>query len=172
MLRIIDNYISEEALKDLQTFLLSDEFPWSFSSGTAYAGTEDIADYHFYHYFIVNQQNTSPYMPLIGEVLNRLNPGLIKRVRANLVTYTGEHRTADMHIDQNNELPCPFYIGLFYINDNNGYTMIGEERVDVKANRMVIYEDVMHCGVSQTDTTARLVLNINFIPRKEMLDVY
>ena len=55
-------------------------------------------------------------------------------------------------------------VGIFYLNTNNGYTEFEDgSKVESVANRFVSFTgDLIHRGVSQTDTKARVVINLNY----------
>jgi Rps23 Pro-64 3,4-dihydroxylase Tpa1-like proline 4-hydroxylase len=54
---------------------------------------------------------------------------------------------------------------IFYLNNNNGYTIFEDgSKVDSVENRLVVFNsNVMHSGVSQTDSKVRCVINLNYI---------
>jgi len=54
--------------------------------------------------------------------------------------------------------------GIFYLNDNDGYTFFGTgEEVESKANRLVTFPvNTPHSGTSCTNTQNRVVLNLNY----------
>ena len=53
---------------------------------------------------------------------------------------------------------------IFYVNTNNGYTEFEDgTKVESVANRFVSFAgDLLHRGVSQTDTKERVVINFNY----------
>ena len=55
-------------------------------------------------------------------------------------------------------------IALFYLNTNNGYTILEDgTKIESIENRLAIFDNtVIHTDCSQTDTEGRLVLNIAF----------
>ena len=65
-----------------------------------------------------------------------------------------------MHVDD----VIPHMVGLYSVNNNNGYTLF-EDGTKVKSveNQMVIFDGSRkHCSVAQTDTNVRVNININF----------
>jgi hypothetical protein len=57
---------------------------------------------------------------------------------------------------------------IYYLNGNNGYTEFEDgTKIETVSNRIVIFDGLKkHRGVSQTDTTFRYVINLNFIEQK------
>jgi len=50
------------------------------------------------------------------------------------------------------------------MNDNNGFTLLEDgTKFYSKANRLVIFDNVSHTDVTQTNTEERIVLNIGFV---------
>ena len=63
------------------------------------------------------------------------------------------------HVDQT--FKCK--VALYYINDNNGYTMIGDKKVESKSNRMVLFNsNQKHYGTNSTNFNNRIVINFNY----------
>ena len=62
------------------------------------------------------------------------------------------------------ELHANLTTAIFYMNTNNGYTLLEtEEKIESVENRLVVFPcDMLHTGVSQTDTKIRVTLNLNF----------
>ena len=53
---------------------------------------------------------------------------------------------------------------IYYINDNNGYTMIGDKKVKSKGNRIVLFNaNTKHYGTNSTNLNNRIVINFNYI---------
>ena len=54
---------------------------------------------------------------------------------------------------------------IFFINTNNGYTMFETgKKVPSVENRLVTFpNNLMHTGISQTDTKSRVTLNLNYL---------
>ena len=93
----------------------------------------------------------------------------VHRIKANLELYTGDtaHKS-DFHIDWKNpstqEGNKNMTVGIYYVNTNNGYTEFEDgTKVESVANRFVSFAgDLIHRGVSQTDTKERVVINFNY----------
>ena len=66
---------------------------------------------------------------------------------------------SEEHVDQ--DFKCK--VALYYINDNNGYTIIGDKKVESKSNRMVLFNsNQKHCGTNSTNCNNRMVINFNY----------
>ena len=54
--------------------------------------------------------------------------------------------------------------GLLYLNTNNGYTKIGNKKIQSIENRIVIFpSDVYHFGTNATNLTNRTVINFVYV---------
>ena len=52
---------------------------------------------------------------------------------------------------------------IYYVNSNDGYTIIGDQKIESKANRIVFFDaDVPHSGTNSTDCKNRMVINFNY----------
>jgi hypothetical protein len=56
---------------------------------------------------------------------------------------------------------------IYYVNTNNGYTLIDSKKrikVGCEANKILIFNsNIEHAMVSQTDTSRRVVINLNYL---------
>jgi len=63
------------------------------------------------------------------------------------------------------EISTPSKTCVLYLNDCDGYTEFGSQRIDSKSNRAVIFDtDTLHRGSPSTNDR-RLVLNINYFEK-------
>ena len=93
----------------------------------------------------------------------------VHRIKANLELYTGDTAfKSDYHVDWKNphtKKGCKnMTVGIYYVNGNNGYTEFEDgTKVESVENRFVSFAgDLIHRGVSQTDTKERVVINFNY----------
>ena len=160
--QVIDNFLPECEFKYLESFILSERFPWYF-----YNGIVDLNDgkYQFTHGFM---KNTVPREPdinfnVIEPCVKKLGCKTIYRIKANLVPKTFFHRRSCYHTDLIDG-PQHSTTAIFYVNTCNGYTKFKKGgKVKSVANRMVIFDHAIeHAGVSCTDQQRRVVINFNY----------
>ena len=75
-----------------------------------------------------------------------------------------------LHIDiQNPELKSILTTGIFYVNNNDGYTLLEDgTKIESVANRFVSFSaETNHSGTSCTNTNRRVVLNLNYIKQTQ-----
>jgi len=157
MYKIIDNYLKKEEHLKIKTLLESDSFPWYFSKKIR--KKEDIFNHQFIHTFYFNHKINSAFYPELSTLIQTLNPKALVRIKANLNPITQKIVKYGNHVDQN--FKCK--VAIYYINDNNGYTLIKKEKIESKANRMLFMDsDIEHAGTNTTDKANRMVININY----------
>ena len=81
------------------------------------------------------------------------------RIKVNLNPPSNKLVKYSKHTDQNYSCKAAIY----YINTNNGYTTIGDEKIESKANRIVFFDaNEEHSGTNSTDCKNRMVINFNY----------
>tara|TARA_R100000908_G_C3722783_1_gene124913 strand:+ start:294 stop:773 length:480 start_codon:yes stop_codon:yes gene_type:complete len=159
MLRIEDNYIDAEKCLDLRLMMESDIFPWFFLQGKV-TKKDKLFDYQFVHIFYKNYSINSDYYERLSPLIDKLKPLSLIRIKANLNPVSNELIKFDKHQDQ--FFKCK--TAIYYLNDNNGYTMIGDKKVESKSNRMVFFDaDQTHYGTNSTNCNNRMVINFNYV---------
>ena len=143
-IEVIDNFLSEENFKKVSAAMNSDMFPWYFNE--AVADSQDTDNFYFTHVFYRDSKVESPNFNLV------LTPLLQKLPHGNC-----------KHVDLT-DAPPNFQTAVYYVNSNNGGTLIGDRLIESKANRILIMkENLEHASVGPTDEKKRIVVNINYI---------
>jgi len=158
MFKIKDNYLSLEEHIVLKTNIESDYFPWYYNSYKINPNKK-LFDYQFVHTFYNEDKVNSDFFHYLNPIIKKLEPKSLIRVKANLNPITNKIIEFDEHCDQRFE--CK--IAIYYLNDNNGYTMIGDKKIESKANRIVLFDsNQKHYGTNSTDCNNRMVINFNY----------
>ena len=156
--KIIDNYLKKEDYTNLRQMLESYNFPWYFYLHTANK-TDDIFNYQFIHLFYRDNAPNSEYFNILKPLIKQINPISLIRVKANLNPISHKLVKFDKHIDQ----PIKCKVAIYYINDNNGYTVVGKEKIKSKSNRIVFFDsNVEHYGTNSTNCKNRTLINFNY----------
>ena len=146
----------------MQYSILNNEtFPWNYSPNIAYPDDEITLDRHqFYHLFFLKEVLTSTHYPSVLDLIDKIEPLDLIRVKANLITRTSEHVEGGFHTDTK----FKHNTAIFYLNTNNGYTKFEDGTiVESIANRLVVFDSsLLHSGFSQTDKNTRCVINLNY----------
>ena len=178
-IKVIDNYLDKEAFKKIQSFLLSDNFPWFYNlSKVLYKdrlrpspikGYDSEDQHQFTHTFLGNELNLSwsDWTRHIVPLLDKIRPRMWIRVKSNLTNIDSKARVSGWHYDKSGkEGPwTDTTTSIFYINTNNGYTLFENgKKVPSLENRLAIFPNhMMHTGISQTNTKIRVTLNLNYL---------
>ena len=111
-------------------------------------------------FFTTSEDNPS-CNNILSDLIDKINPSDLLRVKANLGIKTSEHIEGGFHTDT----PLKHNTAIFYLNTNNGYTKFKDGTVvDTIANRLVVFDsNLLHSGFSQTDKKASGVINLNYI---------
>ena len=174
-LKIIDNYLTQSYHKEIQDLLTGSDFPWFYNrniNDNENTNSKALNVYGFTHIFYKDSSfRDSRYAtfikPMLLNLKDTVNCDYVLRSRADMVTWSYKEFIHDAHVD----FYFPNVATVFYINDTDGDTIIYKqshpleikERVNPKANRLVIFEgDVLHTGSSPTKHKNRILINSNF----------
>lgn len=195
-----DNAIPRSLLNKVKTFVESDTFPWFYQSKTAYAtddsSLETLYNGSFSHIAIADGRKNSEIahtledslmyvLDSMGKTVSRLH-----RARIGLLPISPVTSINPPHVD----VPFNHTVGLLYLNDSDGDTIIYNERYnpymthDVqsyyqqelngqvtemhrstpKENKILIF-DGMHYHSSSTPTLTKRRIAVNFVFEAEDL---
>lgn len=180
MRKVIDNFLDKPDFERLQQALLETDtgFPWFYSKVVTPGSDMECSEidnwqlcHPFYDIpkdkdFYRNNFYRTPTMDLILPILQKLEPKILIRVKANLNSRTHDIITHAYHTDvPADELAAVGKTAVFYVNTNNGYTIFEDgERVESVANRIVMFDATQkHSGTTCTDQQFRCVININWL---------
>jgi hypothetical protein len=163
VIEVYENYCNGEWLHTLLETLKSANF-WQYTQST---DTYDDGKPKFTHVIYHGDRPLSDLHDFMQPFYNKVEVGVLIRnkIDFNLKTETQQQSMVHQDIAY---IDVPYKTGILYLNTNNGYTLFEDgTKVESVANRFVIFDGNMkHCALSQTDTTERFVLNINWIPTR------
>ena len=155
---------------------ISSYFPWywgevlpeQFNSPDIERTAPKNRNWQFSHVFWLYNKENSNYAHLIQPLIDKIDPDVFYRIKANINPWEESPVQHGWHIDEN----YPGVTSIYYANTNNGKTtfrMLNEEgeyeytEVESKRNRLVTFDNrISHSGCNQTDTQFRLLFNINY----------
>lgn len=169
MITVIDNFLEIEIFEKLQEIVFSNAFPWYWSKilrdydfeSSALCDNVDY-NYQFFHILYANHKICSDFYEDFIPILESLKVRSLLRLKMNLNPMTNTIIKHGFHRDY------PFddsKTAILYLNTNNGYTEFEDsnEIVESIENRIVIFDAKMrHTGTTCTDTSRRIILNINY----------
>ena len=159
---MIDNVLSKELCEEISNVMLGQDFNWYYSPDISYE--DEYVDNLFYmtHNFYSNNRPHSDYFDKWFPSFKKLlSIDALIRMKGNLYPSQKELTTHPSHID----LPEVKNIGaIYYVNDNDGYTVIDDEKIASVKNRVVIFDaHTPHSSTDCTDTQCRVNINFNFL---------
>tara|TARA_R110000822_G_scaffold207603_1_gene343644 strand:+ start:2404 stop:2928 length:525 start_codon:yes stop_codon:yes gene_type:complete len=170
MIKVYDDVLKPSVFKQIESLMLdSKEFPWYFArhnlnhENTKYKTTDTFLFTH--NLFINNNPHSDAYnlvVPLLDYIKKRHPIKSLIRIKANL--YTNQHKNIkyDSHIDQSNYSKTECLVAVYNIINCNGGTVINNKHFPSVANQLILFDNVRHYGITQTDTQARICINFNF----------
>ena len=158
MFQIIDNYLKLNEHLILKTAMESNTFPWYFNEHKVF-NENKLFHYQFVHVFYIKDKINSPFFNIVDPLIQQLKPLSLIRIKANLNPISDNLIEFEQHKDQS--FKCK--VAIYYLNDNDGYTMIGKEKINSKKNRMVLFDSTQeHYGTNSTNCKNRMVINFNY----------
>jgi hypothetical protein len=161
MHNIIDNFLSQKDFETLKSQILNPNFPWNLTPvvSNEKENLPIAASYYFTHEFW-SGFHTEPEAQVFAPILNQIECRAIMRIKGNLYPSTETIVHHDNHIDYE----FPHRGAIFYINTNNGLTIL-EDEIEVESieNRLLIFDSSKpHRSTTCSDTKCRVNINFNF----------
>jgi hypothetical protein len=160
-IKIIDNYLPEKIMLDLENFLLSNNFPYYYVENIV-LGFEKSDSFMFVHHLIENQKESSTVgNSIVNMIMNNVPHKNILRAKINFYLKTDCLQLHDFHLDNPHE---DIKIAIFYINTNNGFTEFEDKTiVNSVRNRLVLFPgNLKHRSTNTTNKKNRINININY----------
>jgi len=160
-MKLIDDFLIEKEFKSIQDLLTSPNFSWYYQKDSVPG--DNLS--HMSHLFCEFDKINSDFFKYISPILNKLNVKSILRIKANLTLNRNKVTKSPYHTDHL-DTDLKHTTAIMYINTCNGYTEFKKPKKKVLSveNRLFKFKsNNPHRAVSQTDTDARIVLNINYI---------
>lgn len=153
-------------------------FPW-YCSEILYHDTPQsslncspLKNIHFTHNFYSEGNSCSDHGHLIQPLVDKINPDVLYRAKANLTTYDEQTIKHGYHTDE----AFPGFTSILFLNTCNGSTSFNVDNnlteVDAIQGRLVTFDNrIMHSGSTTSDTNLRLVLVINYYKHEYALQL-
>ena len=161
-MKIVDNYLPQKVFEQIQKQVTDYNFPWYYNDNVALKTTNEFNKNHWflYHTFYIDYSPNSNFFSTIVPVIESLDAKAIIRVKANMYPQTEKLTVHEKHRDYDFEHKG----ALLYINTNNGYTIVENEKVESVANRMLFFDtNKLHQSTTCTDAKVRLNINFNYL---------
>ena len=159
--QIIDNVLPQDEFQKIKDFILNSNFPWNLTPVVT-NDKENLpinASYYFTHEFW-SGFNTEPQAQVFAPLLNIMNCRAMMRIKGNLYPSTQSIVHHDNHIDYD----FPHRGAIFYLNTNNGLTVL-EDKINIESieNRLLLFDPSKpHRSTTCTNDKCRVNVNFNF----------
>ena len=167
-----DNFLAEQDFETIKNEVTATEFQWNFSKYVD-SPNEESTPGQFVHTAYYGSVPISDFYNRLAPILEqKLDCCSLYRIKLNLQPRLPEPFTYSFHSDLSHDfeedVASHWTTAIFYINTNNGYTEFENgEKIESIANRLVMFpSNFKHRGITQTDEQTRIVINFNFLRRK------
>jgi hypothetical protein len=157
--KIIDNFLDLEDFKRISNFMLGENFPWFYHSEVTNEN-EYSENYYFTHQFYWKYNITSSFFEHLTPLIEKINPLSLIRIKGNLYPNINKFVVHDPHTD----FPDHHLGAIFYINTNNGKTIIDKKyEISSISNRLLLFNpSIEHQSTNCTDEKCRININFNY----------
>ena len=158
MYKVIDNFLLEDELKNIQGVMLGADFPWFFKN-TISDSREVIDNYYFVHMFYV-KTITSNFYNILDPIIKKLDVNALVRIKGNLHPNVNKFVENSKHVDFNFQHKG----AIFYVNTNNGFTVLEDgTKIESIENRLLMFDpSKLHSSTNCTDEKRRININFNY----------
>tara|TARA_Y100000004_G_scaffold86003_1_gene96433 strand:- start:251 stop:844 length:594 start_codon:yes stop_codon:yes gene_type:complete len=177
---IIDNFLSKKELIFLTDNLIGEvsreplsPFKWKCQDGIVSTNNKteyELDNYMFSHMFFSDEPFViSDYIHLVLPILSELGISKLYRIKSNFYPRTEKIIKHDWHVDRGDE----HLSAIFYVNSNNGKTII-ENEVEVESieNRLLIFDGTLRHASTSASDNFRMNINFNFNSHLDLKKVY
>ena len=167
---IIDNVLNINDFDILEDCMLGNDFPWYFESDIVGSGkalaslTEEQKNFNFFWAHAIFRENkirtSENFWNIIQPIINVLNTKALIRVKANAYNKTPRVIHHADHIDWKFKHKG----ALFYINDNDGLTILEDgTEIESVGNRLLLFDASRpHHSTTCTNEDRRININFNY----------
>ena len=163
-MKIIDDFLWKDDHKFFVDLFENKDFPWFICKKVAAQEVPEEYERQWYmtHMFYDNTICSDYYGSIEEKILKHKDfPTVFAMLRIKGNMYPGAEKLSEHapHSDTN----FTHMGAIYYINTNNGYTLIEGQKVVSIANRMVIFDpSIPHNSTDCTDEPYRMNINFNF----------
>jgi hypothetical protein len=157
---IIDNFLQKEDFENIKNLIFNPNFSWNLAPvvTTDQENLPTTSSYYFTH-MLWSGFYIDPQVQSFAPLLNGMDCKSVMRIKANLYPSTENISHHQNHIDYN----FSHRGAIFYLNTNNGLTVVENEKVESIENRLLLFDPSKpHHSTTCTDEKCRININFNF----------
>ena len=170
-MQVIDNFLTPSYHYEILQFVEGSEMQWFYTPDITTEGnvSKQLGLHGFSNHFydIMRETPPSPFqslmMPFLFQVKDVVKSPRVLRARLDMTLYNPfclpDACAHTPHVDMDGE----HHTAVYYVNDSDGDTIIGDEKVSPNANRVVIFDgSTLHNGHSPCEHNNRIIINSNY----------
>ena len=159
--KIVDSFLSEKEFKVIHDTVMNYNFSWYYNSSAAYEDEKNSTPCFGHVLFSECNIYSNFYSTIKDTILNKININALIRSKINMYLKTENIVEHAWHTD----FDFSHKGALFYINTNNGYTILEDgTKIESIANRMLFLDtSKIHKSTTCTDANRRINININYV---------
>ena len=156
-IKIQDNFLDTKSFESIKKTLFDRQFPWYYTDNVVKnekINNHFLLSHGFYDYTII-----SPYYKYLIPLLIKLKIKSFIRIKANLYVNQGKVIEHLKHAD----FKFSHKSALYSVNTTNGYTRIGDKKIQGLSNRLLqFYASNQHASSTCTDQPVRINIVVNY----------
>ena len=154
---IINHFLDKTEFEHIQKIMMGADFPWYYNKVIS-TSRDSKKLFFFTHNFFKNEKQSN-FFHLWETFLKKLNCKALIRIKGGLYPSHPVIRLNNFHVD----LPFKHKGCIFYINNNNGPTVIGKKSILPKENKAVLFDpSVPHRSSACSDQQVRITVTFNY----------
>tara|TARA_R100000734_G_C3281207_1_gene74776 strand:+ start:87 stop:569 length:483 start_codon:yes stop_codon:yes gene_type:complete len=158
-MKIIDNFLDIEDFANIKNTMLNNKFSWFYQNNVSGINNEEANAMYFTHIFYHNFEVRSDKFYIFNNLLTKIKAKALIRIKGNCYPRTDKL----VHHKKHTDYPYKHQGLILYINDNDGFTILGDKKIESKENRALFFDpSVEHNSTNCTDKKARFNININY----------
>lgn len=183
----INNALAPHEFEELQKYIMGHEIPWYHYEHLTYPPTlpefnenhdkkrieetkklfskgmtkeQQMYNHYMCHIVYINDKINSEFVfQKLKPLIDLINPITLIRIKINNYPQTPTVIHHQDHVDGNYKHKG----ALFYVNTNNGATVIENKEVASVENKLVLFDSSkIHHSTSTSDTSRRITINVNY----------
>ena len=157
---IIDNFLPDEVFSSIQEHFMGRDLSWYYQSAVSSPDSEKDPPFYFTHAVFFDYKVNSDVFNRIFPLIQKIEPTALIRIKANLYPNSSSIIEHDWHTD----FPSEHKAAIFYINTNNGFTILEDgTKIESVANRLLKFDgSKMHKSTTCTDSKVRVNIGFNY----------
>lgn len=159
---IYDNVLPNDTFKKMTDSIIEDGgIPWYYTKDVSGGGVEEVCYFtHLFYRFDGLEPQKSDWYNLVLPIVEVLNCNSLIRIKGNLYPRTNILHHNLNHIDYE----FPHNGAIFYLNTNDGYTILNDEhKIESVENRLLLFDSrVPHRSTNCTNKHFRANINFNY----------